>query len=201
MRKVAIGLFLLAIFVSGCGAKRNFSAIPPRGAKVVNLPKWYVGDTWTIDRDGKKSISTIIKSSKIGYIVQRKKDKKQFFYDRNLRYLGRGSKGRLKYKAPFQVYHFPIWAGKAWKLTQGRVSSSGAIRNYASVFYVESVEMISVPAGKFLAYKIVEERTSLESGSWAEYVRYYSPKVKRFIRRSGSRSSSSSYELISYKVK
>lgn len=197
MRAVYVCLCMLLFSAIGI-LSPTFAQSPPPGAKVAPLPKYHVGDQWVMDWEGTLRKPKVIKVTEKGH-VKENEDGQQRFFDKGHNLIGRGSDGRIMSNASVKIRGFPYWVGKKWKSNSFFMNNSGREISYSSNFVVEALEEVTVPAGKFMAYKISEERTYDHSQRTLSIVRWYSPKTKSHIKRIGDLRLN--YVLKSYQVK
>ena len=87
----------------------------------------------------------------------------------------------VKRDAPFQPLTWPLKVGKKWKnvFTMERPQEESST-DFELEVVVAKLEEVTVPAGKFKAFKI-EVYNSRSGKLGSEY--WYSPKVKWFVKR------------------
>lgn len=216
MRKffyAVIGFGVVSLFFQACvtvvnlevnpGFSKTKSSNDSTGLTVVGSqaekPIWKVGYKWVYEWERPDSSGTLTRK-----IVREetfdgvpcfviKSRKSELFYTKNvLGYLASKRRGKVNTKrsAPRQRLAWPLRVGRQWnnvyKLERVQEESSFDI-DFRVV--VAKLEEITVPAGKFKAFKIEVYRSfdgRLESEHW------YSPKVKSFVKHiayvgSGSR--------------
>lgn len=108
--------------------------------------------------------------------------------------LDKGSRahGVGQYTPPFEWYRWPLEVGQRWTvegILRITPSSSALLRppaarrpdveRYRVTFAVEAHEEITVPAGRFKAFKI---RARFGQLFHDDYVQWYAPAVKRYVR-------------------
>jgi hypothetical protein len=90
-----------------------------------------------------------------------------------------GEKARKGY--PGAILKFPLKVGKWWEY-EFEKHAHGSIKKRIAKYTVESYEEITVPAGKFLAFKISVSIEKIRGNIQGSAHYWYSPDVKRIIK-------------------
>ena len=202
------------LLVSGCVAPLPPPKTSPiHGAAKAERPVWHVGDRWeyrslhpaqpamrTDQVVRKAGDDYVIRYALAGYARPQKivlaiepDDRAEDHVTPTLA-LDKGSRahGVVQYTPPFEWYRWPLEVGQRWTVdgTFRSPSRSALVRTpeveqYRVTFAVEAHEEITVPAGRFKAFKI---RARISGGPplgrlfHDDFVQWYSPAVKRYVR-------------------
>jgi hypothetical protein len=99
-----------------------------------------------------------------------------------------GKNSVAQYTPPFEWYRWPLEVGKRWtadssfRIAPPRYPLRGSldVERYRVTFTVEAYEEITVPSGRFNAFKI---RARIGGPFFHDdYVQWYAPAVKRYVR-------------------
>ncbi len=178
------------------------------------VPVWKVGDYWRYRDDDKREWQNRVigveqfEDSQI-YVVEVAKG----FYKKGIEVKTLQSKVNISSYGQRIVptadwdwhFDFPLYIGKKWEKKVSGLNSAGTKKNYLYRYRVLSFEDVAVLAGKFKAFKIERQQSTLsqKGGSVITYL-WYSPEVKREVLfRHGSVSGNwqvtvRDYELISF---
>lgn len=187
---VIVALVVTALFLGtlGCATTQPQSQLPaqqvvqspPSGAVIAERPTYKIGDEWTLKwRNGLQTIRVAELKEKV--IITTKSDKPSSYReirdaDFNLVEV-QGSVNPITTGFPF--FHFPLFVGKIWGkivMTSARGESSYCRHDAKVIGYEE----VTVPAGKFKAFKIVHRQST---DKWSgELIHWYSPIVKAPVK-------------------
>jgi len=183
--------------------------------KSCEAPTWNVGDRWVYKTPARPWTREIV-AIKDGLVMAK------VSYDELLRAYD-GKTGNLKFLLDksgrrmsvsddsFKKYFdFPFFVGKKWSYTTSWGGHGGTSLNRINEFKVETVEEVVTPAGEFQAFRIFCKQTILSGtrvdakDGWTRY--WYSAEAKMVVKQEYEKSrywpsSSSDYELYSYKLK
>ncbi len=153
-------------------------------------PIWKVGYKWKYEWKRPDMSGTITRRiiredtfDGIPCFVMRRGSSETFITKDVLGYLGNKRKGKVRIRrdAPLQPLAWPLKVGKKWNnvFTFER-TQEGATWDIDTRVVVTGLEEVTVPAGKFKAFKI-EIYNSYSGNLRFEF--WYSPKVKWFVKR------------------
>lgn len=183
-RSAGLLLVTLALLLTPGGVRVSAQGGAPR-------PTWQVGDSWTyqvttptahdqpvqlVDRVLRRfPLDQGYETISLGFTVAVDLDLGIFHFKRG--------ETIETFSPPVRVFVWPLEAGRRW---EARAEATAMVRGGGQnttrifrAFVVEREETVTVPAGTFLAYKIVErdEKGVLREESW------YAPAVKWYVRR------------------
>ena len=178
--------------VSSEAATPNVQVLKLAEVPEAQKPIWKVGYKWEYEwknpdtgRSGTITRKIIREDTFNGFpCFVMKAGKSQYFLAKDV--LGdlarkKGGKVLTKRDSPFQPFAWPLREGREWSNVYTREKpqeESSSNRDYR--FEVVKLEEVTVPAGKFKAFKI--EGYSSYSGNLI-YEHWYSPKVKWYVKR------------------
>jgi hypothetical protein len=158
----------------------------------IEAPVWNVGDKWTYkSRTGDTWTNQVLEIKEDLYILKPGGSRSLNGYDKksmNVKSIIEESGRAVESDSSIRkLFDFPMSVGKKWSDVTSAYPATGETRQGKIIFdhdfKVEGMEEISVPAGKFKAYKIHYNQTSRNSkrSGWVYF--WYSPEIKNWIKR------------------
>jgi len=151
-------------------------------------PVWKIGYKWVYEWEKPDSSGTLTRRivredtfDGIPCFVMEVGAGETFITKDVLGYLGykRGGKVRIKRDAPLQPLAWPLKVGKKWKnVFTGERPQEGFTWDLDTEVTVIRLEEVTVPAGKFKAFRI-----EIYRGGNLRFEYWYSPKVKWFVKK------------------
>lgn len=185
MRRMLCTLAVLFIAIS---VARSDEPAPPPWAEVAQAPRLKVGSWWEMKRaDGKVDRLELVKIEGDTLVI-RNQDGLELPYSRNLnarKSLAPSTGAMTTWYPDWGRYFFPLWVGKSSSITVRAVSmtSQGTVSwTFTSKSDVEKVETVDTLAGRFSAYKIVNDTDGMP---WITC--WYAPAVGWPIKCMGAR--------------
>lgn len=162
-------------------------------------PQYADGDRWVYSRNGEREEQEFVKYESGSYVIKRKLRDRTVFRvyssEGNMtKEVDEGGRVLREYVKELPHFRFPLRVGKKWYETY----YSGAIRRTVRA-EVTAYETITVPAGKFWAFKleVINQRTDRERPAYETL--WYTPEVKRLVKYQ-SREFQTDLELVEYHV-
>lgn len=193
---------LLAVFASLACLPATIPAFAQGGPARIEAPDVRVGDTWIYNKlDGWRgelediSVNTVTQSDRNGIVMQSSSlDGKSV-----AKILRTTAFNLVRVEAPkftqqaepfYPNYSFPLFAGKTWKGTVVLTNTNQPFTVVTAEFEGQATgwEMVTVPAGNFLALKLEMKGTYNASGIGANWdggiedTLWYSPEVRNAVR-------------------
>lgn len=171
-------------------------ASPP--AEQVEVPTVRVGDRWITDvvdhQDDRLSYRSerVVTDAQAGRIVTTVRSLKSNYvrtvsYDDQWGLLATSqqSGSTTRYEPALPYLSFPLHPGKTWQARVVETSADGAQKVHVVNATVESWETVTVPAGTFVALKVVISDDVAQNDvlvSQGQDVSWYAPEVRRSVR-------------------
>ena len=181
-------------FNSGVGAKTDMNKAAAASAAIASdawtsAPIWKVGDEWTYRWESPRGSGTRVYEVTSEAIVRgidcyvvKSGRSEDYIRKADLAFVEGNNRGALEYTyTPPRAYvMWPLYVGRAWELliVQERPQDR-TTENIFKTWRVEAKERITVPAGTFETYKIIERNKrdgSLSTEHWL------APEVKARVR-------------------
>jgi hypothetical protein len=188
MKKLIFLIILLcSAFLVHCATEHK--AVQPAYVPLekCDAPIWNVGDSWRYSRSDLRWWEyRVEKIDEDFYIIKNPFSVDWLGLDKKTLELKNyiNSKGNRKKTFDPTIYYFdfPIYVGKKWAKTESLRNVDGIYLNYLIEFKVISYEDITIPAGKFKAFKIEHKMTSLHHMSGGNAYIWFSPEVKNVVK-------------------
>jgi hypothetical protein len=185
---------LTILILTGCAAPGvpPASSVPAAGVvmpTVSSPPSWRPGDRWVYSwtsgaETGVKTVEAleIREINGVSFYLVRVGDVESF-YTRDLRWAGTMQDGRVtaRMTPPHPLFTWPLEAGKGWAY-RGTYGDRNGTTEFNDVFSVVAAEAVTVPAGRFNAWKIVRETERRDSDQY-----WYAPDVRFYVKWIGRR--------------
>jgi len=149
-------------------------------------PEWKIGDYWEFRYKDPKVKSYTMKllekkefEGTMCYVLVDEEIGAERYYTLDLNNKALVVGGGVIYKYEPEVRHldWPLWVGKKWHHSYVVIPAIGRRPRVEADFEVVRIEKVRVPAGRFIAFKIIQKvRGRILREMW------YSPEVKFFIR-------------------
>jgi hypothetical protein len=94
---------------------------------------------------------------------------------------GKGDRPSMKFSPAMKMLDWPLQVGKAWSqdiTIENTIGNRGTVKTKVEVVAYESV---TVPAGTFMAYKIVVSMNGTQT-----LQHWYAPEIRNWIRTNGA---------------
>jgi hypothetical protein len=178
-----LGLITLALVA--CAGQE----VPPPPALVDSPPTWSPGDRWLYDwtsgaDKGSKTaeVMEIKELNKVRYYVLRI-GYVDHYYTVDLKWSGSVRDGKVEARMvpPQPWFVWPLEVGRRWG-HRGIYEQRDETKKQTDTFAVVSAETISVPAGRFYAFKVIREAGPTDSDQY-----WYAPEVGWYVKWIGRR--------------
>ncbi len=162
---------------------------PPPPTRINSPPTWRPGDSWVYDwKSGADSgtktaeVFQIEELNKVRYYVLRI-GHVYHYYTLDFKWTGSVRDGRVEARMvpPQPWFVWPLEVGRRW-VHRGTYEQRDERKEQNDTFAVVSAETISVPAGRFYAFKVIREASPTNSDQY-----WYAPEVGWYVKWIGQR--------------